>query len=570
MKTNILIALILSNLIFAQHNPDFVINPGFEPQHIEFSSNDKYLILENTTNYQVWNLQNKTLALKGAYKYIVGQSIPGISVSEGSGYMLFEAEDVFLVVNYTLNLTNVEAFSLKDGKMLWQLENLDMAISEYESVYMILKTARTLQKSEFRNFDIQRENNLLIRDNYISRLINYMPERNAIAINGKEGLQLIDVRDGKLLWNQPDLKGGIGELFYDPKNDIIVAIRIATDEIAHIISRPEIQGLNCETGDLLWTAKYDGTFKDGYAFVLDQTLIVPYYGLAFIDMKTGKEREGDIKKRMESVRKGQRVLSMIMVEGGEQGGNNSKPLFDEAGNLYYFVGVQKNGNINPVGAQKGFLKIDVLNDKVLALETNIARGNNQVVQELLANDIFYVKLTKGSSESFIIAMNSNSGKVIFETKPLKNRLGTSHDPFLLDGDRIVDLSAKGVHIFNSMTGQEIHYVDFKDIGVGRLRNNFIFDEGILIFGVNGVAIIDYLGKVKKKFPEIGKINDYKKVGDEVSLVEDKRFIRIHLKNMEIIESAEFKRKENVFLSPTGERVVRINQDGDLLSVYDLK
>jgi len=567
MKTIILTALLISQFTLAKQNPDLVINPGFEPEYIEFSSNDKYLILENSTNYQVWNMQTKTLALEGTYENMVGQSIPGISVTEGSGYMLFEAEDVFMVVNYTLNFTTVEAFSLENGKLLWRIENLSMAISEYESIYMIYKTTRTLEQTGLRNLSVHRENNLLIRDDYISRLIKYMPERNAIAVNGKEGLQLIDVRDGKLLWNQPDLKGGIGELFYDQKNDIIVAIRIATDEIAHIVSRPEIQGLNSKTGDLLWTAKYDGTFKAGYAFVVGQTLIVPYYGLAFIDMKTGEERDGDIKKRMQSVRKGQRVLSMVMLEGTEQGGNNSKPLIDEAGNLYYFVGVQRNGNINPVGAQKGFLKIDVQNDKVLAQETNIAKGNNEVIQESLANNIFYVKLTRGSSNSFIVGMDSNTGKVLFETKPIRNRVGTSHDPFLLDGDRIVDLSANGVHIYDSRTGKEISTVDFKEIGVGRLRNNFVYEDGIILFGVNGVAIIDNSGNVKKKFPEIDKINDYKKVGNEIWLVEDKRFMRLNLKNMEIVETVEFKRRENVFLSPTGERVVRVNQNGDALSVY---
>src|SRR5690625_5463216 len=87
-----------------------------------------------------------------------------------------------------------------------------------------------------------------------------MPQKGAIAVNGKDGLQLLNLRTGEVEWRQEELRGGIGEIFHDPINDILIAIRVSGSELKNILSRPEVQALNADTGDLLWNIKYNGDF----------------------------------------------------------------------------------------------------------------------------------------------------------------------------------------------------------------------------------------------------------------------------------------------------------------------
>ncbi|WP_188459036.1 hypothetical protein [Psychroflexus planctonicus] len=50
-------------------------------------------------------------------------------------------------------------------------------------------------------------------------------------------------------------------------------------------------------------------------------------------------------------------------------------------------------------------------------------------------------------------------------------------------------------------------------------------------------------------------------------MEKKRFTRIDASSFEILEDIEFKRKENVFFSPSGNYFIKLNQDGNAISMY---
>src|SRR5699024_3249692 len=108
---------------------------------------------------------------------------------------------------------------------------------------------------------------------------------------------------------------------------------------------------------------------------------------------------------------------------------------------------------------------------------------------------------------------------------IRTRLGTDFDPFLLSKNRIVDVSSKGIHIFDAKTGKEVKNVSFKNIGVGRFRNHVIFDQGILLLGTKGLAVIDNQGEVKEVIDDVGKIHNLA-INEEIWLVEKKRFIKL--------------------------------------------
>src|SRR5690554_4386998 len=280
------------------------IDLGFSPDFIDFSPDDRYMVAENENRYLVWSTESSKKVLEGNYKFKIGRFIKEVSIPTGSGYFLFGNEEVFLTVDYQHNQTEIKAFNLKDGSLLWESDQLDIGVSVAETV--ISAHAGGMVQSEINGATSQeaayRANNFFTKDRFLDRLVNYIPEKNAIVLNGKKGLQLVDIRNGNTLWTQADFKGGIGELLFEAKTNRLIAITIpATQGAMDLLTTvPEVIALDAKTGEILWNVSYDGEFIPDYATVVGNTLILPYLELTLIDLKTGEERDGDVSKRLKA------------------------------------------------------------------------------------------------------------------------------------------------------------------------------------------------------------------------------------------------------------------------------
>ncbi|UJP65359.1 outer membrane protein assembly factor BamB family protein [Mongoliitalea daihaiensis] len=574
--------------VFAQNGSDWVISTDFTPRYTSFSNDGKYIILENENQYQVWNLQSKQQVLQGNYRNKVGRSIPGVGLTEGSAFLLFEQEEIFLQFDYTLAFTTATAFDLNNGKEKWVKNDLDIGISTVESIYQIFSNAQRLSQDKETLSEVtfsavtgintvSKKNNIPVsyvgHDERLNKLITYFPEKNAIAVNGKDGLQLLEIDSGEVLWQQPELKGGLGEVFYEPNNDLIIAIRVSQTELQNIAGRPEVQALNAQNGDLIWSLKYSGDFIPSTAFVRENVLLLPYFGLTLIDITTGEEMDSDVKEGMQRHRRMYRNMS-VLGAGGEEGNtlgdNSSYPLIDENNIIHYVVGMQGGRHIDPDGSRKSYLQIDFNTGEIILHEEKIARQNNRVIQEELTGGMLYLKMTNGLSGSYIVALDTKNGQIAFETEKVSNRLGTDFDPFVLDGDKIVDASSQGIHTYDAKTGETLSTISYKKFEVGRLKNQIAFDNGLILIGTDGVAIADNEGNVQTTFEGVKEIKDLILTEKEIWLVEKNRFFRVGTEPIEILEEVKFDKNENVFFSPEGTYLVRVNATGRELNIFQME
>lgn len=570
----------------ASGEPAWTIRSSFTPHTVSFTSDDRYVVLESAESYEVWNTGEQKKVLSGKYRKKMSRRIPGVYLKEGSASVLFEREEVFLQFDYTLRNTEVQAFDLKTGEQIWSIDNLDIGISTAEAIYSVLDNAKRISEDNTaiaattltiadapgtvrkRGEGLQ-ELTYIVNDETISKLINYLPGRNAIAINGKDALQLLDIKTGAIIWSQPELRGGLGEVFYEPNNDMLIAIRVNQGEIKNIVAKPEVQALNGETGDLIWTASYNGNFIPEVSFVLNETLVLPFYGLVFIDVKTGEVREGDVFNAMKRSQRMLRNASMLSSGDTEGYGENaSYPFLDENDVLHYVAGYRGGKHMDPDGGKKAYFQIDIHQDKFLKVVPDIAKGGNanRIIQEEFVDDILYLKTTKGFTDAYILAIDTKEGKVLFETKELSNRLGTDFDAFQMNRDQIIDASSKGIHFFDAKTGKEQRTVSYKDLGVGKLRNQIFFDKGLVLIGSNGVAIANKEGELKASFSDLDNIRELR-IGDEIWLVENRLFSRLSTDPIEILEQTKFSGKENIFFSPSGRYLVRADESGRNMGIY---
>ena len=114
-------------------------------------------------------------------------------------------------------------------------------------------------------------------DPLVDEALYYIPKLRAMTFNSDDGLQLADVRSGELLWEQKEVSGTMGEVFYDHENGLLIAISVLTSEIRQLTSRPEIIAINAHSGDLFWRAEYISNFRPGHAFVIGQTLVTDFF-----------------------------------------------------------------------------------------------------------------------------------------------------------------------------------------------------------------------------------------------------------------------------------------------------
>lgn len=586
----LIFSLIIYSLVgTSQETTEWTIDSSITPMFVDFSSDDRYVILDSEKGYEVWNTETKSKVLEGKYRNKFSRNIPGVYLSEGSAYLLFENEEIFLQIDYTLNHTKVDAFDLTTGDKIWSIDNLDMQISQVEAIFQIVDNAKRVTTNEVRRhrsfeeplnragITVTREShsrnlaaNLIGHDETINKLINYLPEENAIAVSGKESLQLLDLKTGKILWEQPELKGAMGEILYEPSKDILIAVRIHHGEFAQFKGNPEVQALNAKTGELIWATKYSGHFTPNLAFVYDEILILPYYGLMFLDINTGEELEGEVKDGMQRQLRMYRNMAALSSSTEGLGSNCSYPILDENGIIHYVVGLGNGVHINPDGNRKAYLQIDPKQSKIISKEEEIARVGHLIIQEILTDDFMYLKLTRGLSNTYILGLDRKTGKVAFETDKLKNRLGSGYDPFLLNDDRIIDVSTKGVHIYNARTGEEIKTISYKNIGVGKFRNQVVFNQGFILLGTKGVAFIDNNGEVKNKFENIGRIRNLVINDNEIWLLEKKRLIRMSTNPISLISEVSFKRNEELFFSETGSTSAKLNTDNNQIFIIKAK
>lgn len=572
------LAFLSLSFIYGQNSINSTqIDLGFSPDFIDFSPDDKYMIAENENRYLVWNTDSNKKVVEGDYKFKIGRFVKSISIPTGSGYFLFGNEGVFMTIDYQHNQAEIKAFNLKDGSLIWESNQLDIGVSVAETV--ISAHASGVIDNEINGTSTReaayRTNNLFTPDRFLDRLINYIPEKNAIVINGKNGLQLVDIRNGKTLWTQAEFKGGIGELLFEAKTNRLLAITIPATQGALdlLTSTPEVIALDAKSGKLLWQVNYDGEFIPDYATIVGSTLVLPYLELTLIDLKTGTEHNGDVKKGLEAARNVTKglggLLALDKAMGGSFGATQDAPSkynrliprqlhFNENGKLCYFTMFNKKGAWGTDG-MKGYMIIDIHQDKIEKQVHGILGQQWTAIQDDMVDGIFYVKASGNMNRTIIKALNANTGEEIFETEKAKNSgdISKQFNPFMIDANnnRLIDVVSKGIYVFDAKTGKKISYTTTKDLGVGTVKFSEFHPNGLLIVGTKGVAIMDVEGNV------IGSVSTKNLKGfaateKEIWLLEYKKFTRIDAKKGNILEELSLSKMDNIAFSPSGKTLAK--------------
>ncbi len=151
------------------------------------------------------------------------------------------------------------------------------------------------------------------------------------------------------------------------------------------------------------------------------------------------------------------------------------------------------------------------------------------------------------------------GIMAFETPKLKNRLGTDKDPFTIKGNQIIDFSTKGMHFFDVKSGKENHFISYKKLNIGKLKNNIVLDDKIVLFGTKKLAVIAHDGSVIKHFDDVKKYDEYHLFNNKLYILHKDDMICLDLTSLNATEEKKFKNNENLIFNEDFSAMARINK-----------
>lgn len=567
--------LALLNHGFSNDHTRMVIEVSFAPTSTVLSDSEKYLVLGDDSRYELWNLEEQRKLLDGQYRNKVSNWLSGATVNEGSGFVLIEEKHLFITVEYRMNDAHFRAFDIRDGSQIWENKELKLGISWFKNLLPLLQSAAGNQEvhisligsqanQQTSNRIIEAHEGMVSNDPAIGRLIHYIEELDALVVNGHLGLQKIDLRTGELSWNQSEITSVLGEVLYVPSTGNLVAFSVHSSEIQGLTSRPDIYHINSKDGSLFWTEQYIGNYRPESTYILgDNILLTDFFGLILLDLETGNKMDNEVNENYSRAEDALRVLTRFQSDEPIET-ITTQPLFNDRQQFYYVVGTHR-GNAHPMTGNKILQKVDPIKGKFIYQSENI--GGNQEVPVLknLYDDILYIKMAR-RNQTYIHAVNPETGEILFTTDRIRNRHDTDFDPFYLHENTLIDLSSTGIFFYNRLTGNQMGEVPFKDLDIGRLNTYFPYENGFVIIGGRGIAMTDIQGNVRHS-QRMGEVLSFDETENHLYLRDSRQLKILDKESLNEVRSIDYQDEEFIVTGRSGKHWLHIQ--GRSVFVYPM-
>ncbi len=119
-----------------------------------------------------------------------------------------------------------------------------------------------------------------------------------------DGLTLISLENGEVIWVNEDFKGGLAEIIYEEESNSLIAINRDDEAFAleGLQFNRQLMRIDVETGETIWESKYDGNIReklDGFGIwedrrtdirLVDGNIMINFLNVEVYDFETGEQR----------------------------------------------------------------------------------------------------------------------------------------------------------------------------------------------------------------------------------------------------------------------------------------
>lgn len=497
--------------IFSSGTPDFYVHPGGE-----------YVIFNTDHQYHIFSGKDGEAMLSGEYmpksgkKMSLGASLlagsnplasnmaESISLSEGSGFYLFEDENVALFLDWTFDTNRIMAYDLNTFEKLWETEDYRFSLKKNAQVLQSLMGAATARSARFPMYSITPAaltGQLLMSEMYTQMqyygygtssamaYITHLQNKGTFLLKANEELICLDIRTGEEKWRKTE-DITIGYDYTLPNEDAVVLINFNASFLKN--NDKKIIKLNTNTGETLWEAEHVGMFHYERNYVSNNRLILDYNGIEMYNLETGEKM---LMSRDEKKVKQSNTLSAGLLNAGDGTGTDAPDWWESLvtdEHVYTMVTEDLSDAGIVVGGMDIFVHKYDLATGELVWKSEALHESARIIN--VTNGNVVTSRSKAFGNRFYAILSDKDGTIIRETDVIKDYFGDRPKAGIAFTDQSAYFGGKkGIYVFNLNTWENTKTFDVKDAKIGKLQGMSPTRQGLMTIGDKGVGFYNQTG-----------------------------------------------------------------------------
>ncbi len=397
-------------------------------------------------------------------------------LTEKMTYMYIAHRHALLEFNYARFSESVSYIDLNEQELEWVTKDLKWSLERYQ----------VFARSMAQGFNLggkmatDAASEVMMPKRFVGNLTQIVPELDALIFKTLDGLSLINLENGEVMWVNKDFKGGLAEVMYDEVSNSLVAVNRDDDAFAleGLQFNKQLMRIDAKTGNTIWESEYDGNIReklDGVGIWADRTIdirlvegniMINFLNVEVYDFETGE-------KRWQTSTGSDRMLDLVAPEA-------------QIMNLFAFPEIH-NGQLFRVSHENvGLTGVDVVieaydyNSGELLWKTDkISRS--KPINDMIVADGKLVASTEASEG--IIAFDISNGEKLWNYKKFgKNGVQFKMQRF---SGSVLAAGSGNVVSLDIENGEPMYAISSSDNGLGDLKDFSVIDNNLIVSGSNG-------------------------------------------------------------------------------------
>lgn len=429
---------------------------------------------------------------------MVAASMPDISFEEGSSFYVFEEEGVIVLLDYNLEINEISAYSLASGEELWSTRDFRYTAAKNDQLAkMLLSVAVTKIQQDISfggaglatgvAFGSMAQNTLRsgFGAPFAKGIMATLPGTGKFIIKVQDDLVCLDLKTGQEQWryNQYDFNIGFHQVVNNG-NDVVM-LHFNPSYLKG--NKRLMVNININTGAVNWQTEFINDFKVDRTYVVDDRIILDYFGTEVYDLKSGEQAFLSVEEK--NMKRANTMGAMFMnnSDGTRSTRSMVSPSYPDPKTKSLFTSTWKMGGMEMPndGSSKPIIhKYDLTTGKKVWSSEKLKKGTSL---EMLTDHAVICKQDRGGGNFIYFMLDKETGKVIHETDKLdgyafRNGAGTLfHEGHLYVGVK------NGVLVYNTTNWKLAKTIETKSAKIGKLQSMGITGENLMIIGDKGVT-----------------------------------------------------------------------------------
>lgn len=396
-------------------------------------------------------------------------------------YIYVPHRHAFLEFNYATFAETVSLIDLNEKSIEWVTEDLKWSLERYQTFARMATKGLSLGGQ----FAADATSEILLPDRFVGNLTKIIPELDALVFKTLDGLSMISLEDGSILWTNEDFKGGIAELIYNEETNSLVAVNSDDDafSVEGLQFNKQIMRIDIESGATIWSGSYDGNIReklDGFGIWADRKtdirledgkIMINFLNVEVYDFETGEQL-------WQTSTGNDRLLDMVAPEA-------------QIMNTFAFPVIDNNKLYRVTHENTGLTGTDVVIQAFnyetgeLLWKTDRLSRSKSVNDMVISEDHLVVSIDRSEE---VLALDLQTGEKVWENTGLGNQ-GVQYGMSILKGN-IVAAGTNIIRLLDAENGDEVFNIDPSADGLGDLTDVQLKDEQIYLVGENGMGVYD--------------------------------------------------------------------------------